>query len=62
MWYALLIKQTLYVNVLVISLIALPAIQFDGLPMKTFNRITNDTLFLDPNCMDCFHEIYVRSK
>lgn len=38
------------------------AILFDNRPMEIFYRLKSDTLFLDPNCMDCFHDIYVRKE
>lgn len=36
------------------------AIRFDSSDIITLYRISNDTLFLDPYCNDCFHDIYIR--
>jgi hypothetical protein len=38
------------------------AIEFESDNWKTFYEISNDTLFLSPNCRDCFFDTYVRKQ
>lgn len=35
-------------------------IVFEPNSWETFITLSKDTLFLDPNCMDCFHDIYIK--
>ncbi len=37
-----------------------PAVKFESDNWDTFYEISNDTLYLTPNCMDCFFDIYIR--
>lgn len=39
-----------------------PAIEFESDHWETFYEILNDTLFLSPNCRDCFFDTYVRKR
>ena len=36
-----------------------PAVKFESDNWNTFYEISNDTLYLTPNCRDCFFDIYV---
>ena len=39
-----------------------PAIEFESDNWETFYEISNDTLFLSPNCRDCFFNTYARKQ